>query len=239
MNNHDKIKKVFETVGIKNNLAFTLDDGSIQIEPELEILPGDFIEYAEQDLLKKDNRSMINALSNAKRAIDCKTDMIMQSLRIPLKKLKMNKFEVLNELGILAPRIIEKIRKARNILEHEYKLPSYDVVSDAIDIAILYDAAAQQLFRSFPEMVHLVNIGAKCGTDGNLYSDEIKIYFKNNGYEMRGIKDNNNLDQNIVISINDEMYYLITKVYVTAHMERNQEKALYDLFKYLDYNLLS
>lgn len=88
MNNHDKIKNMFETVGIKNNLAITLDDGSIQIEHELEILPGDFIEYAEQDLLKKDNRSMINALSNVKRAIDCKTDMIMQSLSIPLKKVK-------------------------------------------------------------------------------------------------------------------------------------------------------
>ncbi len=239
MSDYDKIKKIFETVGIKNNLAITLDDGSIQIEPELEILPGDFIEYAEQDLLNKDNRSMINALSNAKRAIDCKTDMIMQSLRIPLKKLKMNKFEILHELGILAPRIIEKIRKARNILEHEYKLPSYDIVSDAIDIAILYDAAAQQLFKSFPEMVHLVNLGTKNGTNGHLYSEEIIIYFEDYGYKIRGIKDNNYLDQNIVISINDEMYYLITKVYVTAHMERNQENALYDLFNYLDYNFLS
>lgn len=76
----------------------------------------------------------------------------------------MNKFEVLNELGILAPRIIEKIRKARNILEHEYKLPNYDIVSDAIDIAILYDAATQQLFRGFSLVVALKTINSSVFT---------------------------------------------------------------------------
>lgn len=157
MNDKEKIKELFLKVGIDPNDSYSLDEGSIEIEPEYQLLPKDFIRFAELDLEQQDERSLINALSNTKRAIDCRTDMIIEVLKLSPKKLNMSKFEILKEIGLLAPRIINKIRKARNLLEHEYSLPEKSLVEDAVDVAMLYEAASQRVFHFFPELIHISN----------------------------------------------------------------------------------
>ena len=231
----DKIILLLETVGIDPNNSYSLDDGSIDIEPEYELNPEDFIRFAEIDLEQNDDRSLINSLSNAKRAIDCRTDLIIEALKLSPKFLKMSKFEILKEMGVFAPRIINKIRKARNLLEHEYSLPERGIVEDAVDVAMLYEAASQRVFHLFPELIHIANINCKAGNGGYLFSNEINILFRSNGIEIDGHKNNQRLETKILIPTSSSLYFPLVKIYVTAHLERNKHKALQDFYMAIGY----
>lgn len=63
------------------------------------------------------------------------------------------KIEVLTDLDIIAPRILTKINRQRNLLEHEYINPSKDDIEDALDVTILFFGYTDRL------MVTLLEIG--------------------------------------------------------------------------------
>jgi hypothetical protein len=137
------------------------------------INPEQFIEFAKADFQTGDTRGLVNALSNAKRAIDCQADSFLFSIGLQpdrlekqLGKLGMQsvafqnpdgngplKFRLLKELSIATPRIVNRFRRLRNLLEHEYKRPRHKDVSDAIDIAELFVQACRGRMRSAFECV--------------------------------------------------------------------------------------
>jgi hypothetical protein len=153
-------KKEFEE---KVNLGFLLnygeDWGGKQIN--FDIMPHDFLNYAESDLSLKDNSkgSLVNALSNIKRAMDCQIELIISDYGI-LKKSKKGrwnfpqKIKFLKERNVIAPRILEKINKTRNMLEHEFKKPNVENVEDALDIVALFIGYTKQL-RRVPDSINL------------------------------------------------------------------------------------
>ena len=83
--------------------------------------------------------------------------------------------ERLNKLGVVAPRILRKINKIRNILEHKYKLPDKKEVEDAIDIGILFIEYTNKFIYNFVK-----GFDGSC-EDAVLYigfeGDKIKIIF--------------------------------------------------------------
>lgn len=113
------------------------------IETHFEISARQFLEYAKQDLTSGYVHHLVNALSNVKRAIDCRADSLLVVLGLSdrAKKEKWNfpaKTETLSRAGIVAPDILRRIVRKRNELEHEYKLPKMQDVQDAIDVAGLF-----------------------------------------------------------------------------------------------------
>jgi len=114
-----------------------------------EIKPEKFLSFAKSDLKQKLKRGSINALSNVKRAIDCQLDSLLIVLGFYKKAKKENwnfpyKLEFLNKIGIIAPSILRKINKQRNLLEHEYRFPKKEEVEDAIDITDLFLTATNK-----------------------------------------------------------------------------------------------
>lgn len=118
-------------------------------------------------------RGLTNALSNAKRAIDCQADSFITCLgldpedlakqlgHIGLGEFKQNtdaqgdsalKFRFIASLGVATPAIISRMRKLRNILEHEYRRPRRRDVCDAIDVAELFIQACHGHLRSAWQM---------------------------------------------------------------------------------------
>ncbi len=134
----------------------------------LEIRPEDFITFAKADFFKADTRGLVNALSNAKRAIDCQADNFLFAIGLDPQELKKQlgthgiasvnfgcaptdtplKFRLLRALGVAAPGIIARFRRVRNLLEHEYKKPKRMEVSNAIDIAELFVQACRGKMQS-------------------------------------------------------------------------------------------
>jgi hypothetical protein len=116
------------------------------IKTDFEISPGNFLKYAEDDLSSTSTHKYINALSNAKRALDCQLDTLLVGFGFYNMSKKQNwgfpkKIEALKSLGLIAPRVLSKINKMRNVMEHEFKNPDSESVEDFIDIVALFIAA--------------------------------------------------------------------------------------------------
>lgn len=54
--------------------------GNQFVDTEFETMPDEFISFAEEDLETSNGHKYINALSNAKRALDCQTDRLLKLL---------------------------------------------------------------------------------------------------------------------------------------------------------------
>ena len=95
---------------------------------------------------------MQEIISNGKRAIENRMDSIFYKFGYFKLSKKWNfpdKIERLNELNIIAPRILIKINKVRNFLEHEYKIPKKEEAEDALDVAILFLESTKIFVRKF------------------------------------------------------------------------------------------
>lgn len=116
--------------------------GGTDIETPFRIKPRQFLRFAEHDLNSDYEHHLINALSNIKRAIDCQVDSLLVGFGLyNVKRKKIDfptKVALLNGLGIISPKILEKINRRRNLLEHEYINPDKDSVEDALDVATLF-----------------------------------------------------------------------------------------------------
>lgn len=177
-------KKEFE----KNLLTGTiLNYGNHWDKPQIvfDIMPIDFLTYAEADISTKDKGSLVNALSNTKRALDCQIEIIIceHGLQKKLKKERWNfpkKIKFLREKRIVAPRVLEKINKTRNTLEHDFKKPTKDNVEDALDITTLFIGYCKQLKR-VPDTIHL-------GFDEKT-TDYVKVFFDKKNFIFEVIDD--------------------------------------------------
>ncbi len=111
-----------------------------------DIRPSDYVQFAQEDAEGSDKRSIVNALSNAKRALECQIDPLMLALGLESIAKKLNipkKLELLNDLKVIAPRVLRKVNKYRNEMEHAYTCPEHDSVLDFVDIVFLFVEATK------------------------------------------------------------------------------------------------
>ena len=150
-------------------------DGGVILDFEYPLTPKFFLQCAQEDLLQKGARGLVNALTNAKRAIDCQTDTFLSALGFSPNNLakQLGKdsvkslqafctnqdqplgFRVLESLGLVTTSLVARVRKIRHLLEHQYKKPTRKAVSDAIEIASLYVRACGGAMTTFLEDVSI------------------------------------------------------------------------------------
>jgi hypothetical protein len=172
------------------DLYIDLDAGTnIGRSPLYSLMPRDFLMFAKADLGQSDLRGLINSISNAKRAIDCQTDYFVSGLGLDPDHLQSQlgkenlkrefsgidpdqptSFKLLAYLGIIPPTIVQKTRKIRNVLEHEYKKPSKGSASNAIDVAELYVGNCEGLMKlMWPHII----LGSEYADDDNGYGLDV------------------------------------------------------------------
>lgn len=109
----------------------------------------DYLKSAERDLQHEDNAGNINALTNAKRAIDCQLEALISKFGLQKKKTFPERTSQLQRIGLVAPRILQKVNKTRNFLEHEFMVPERSAAEDAVDIATLFVKVTNSIFYDF------------------------------------------------------------------------------------------
>jgi len=130
---------------------------------DFDISPKDFLRYAKEDLNGSEGRNTINALSNAKRAIDCQIDDILLNLGLDYHKLPKSvevfvkclefkddisfKLKIISALNLAPSFLVSKTRIIRHKLEHYYKVPSIEETKEAIDIADLFIRSIDGIVR--------------------------------------------------------------------------------------------
>ncbi len=139
-----------------NKMSMTMGS-DYTFDCEFDISPEEFICFAKTDIVQGDKRGLVDAMSNAKRAIECQTDTTLDSLAgVELKRRNLpHKLQLLKEMGVVAPGILTRVNSLRNLLEHEYKLPERAEVEEAVDIAELFVAACSKALRAFPEEMYI------------------------------------------------------------------------------------
>jgi hypothetical protein len=136
--NIEIIKKYLEDSGTERNGGSTR-----YIDTSFETMPNEFMFYAERDLETNFEHKYINALSNTKRALDCQADRLLKLFGF--YKLSQEKYwgfpkklEVIQRFDLVTPRVLTKINKARNLMEHQYLKPNATQVEDFWDIVSLF-----------------------------------------------------------------------------------------------------
>ncbi|WP_340818174.1 hypothetical protein [Methanolobus sp. WCC4] len=114
-----------------------------EFESPFMVTPKEFIQYAEANLNENTPHGLLDCLSNTKRAIECQMDSLLMFLGLYDIAKKKNlgfpsKAEMLNKAGIISPRILIKINKTRNLMEHSYEIPEKEKVEDSLDAAYLF-----------------------------------------------------------------------------------------------------
>lgn len=137
------------------------------IESKTHLSPRQFLKFASEDIKESiTERGLVNCLSNCKRAIDSQLDGLIDQLGyLPICRQEKwhfpKKIEFIKGFGVIAPRILKKINKLRNKLEHEFKIPSKSNAEDALDIALL--------FVSYSEMAPLPQLNWGIGGGGGIH----------------------------------------------------------------------
>jgi hypothetical protein len=132
------------------------------LKTTFDISPQDFIKYAETDLTSDYEHNIINALSNSKRALDCQLDTLLLAFGFyKISQLEFwsfpKKIGLISELGVIAPRVLHKINKQRNLLEHQFIKPQKESVEDFLDIALLFIASTDKYSLKFITSLHFRN----------------------------------------------------------------------------------
>jgi len=113
--------------------------GPIVDLPDYEIHPREFLEYAECELSDlSSNQSVVNCVSNLKRAVDCQIDIFLHALNLLKIYKKRNlgidrKLGFIEKCGIFSKRSLSRINTIRNKLEHHYAVPRI------VDIEVYFD----------------------------------------------------------------------------------------------------
>lgn len=107
------------------------------------IKPIDYLNFARRDLVENDDRALVNAIGNIKRAIDCQLDVLLEIyglLRLSMKQKWgfPRKIEIIQKTGVISPNILKRINKTRVDLEHFHKKPEREKVLMAVDVAELF-----------------------------------------------------------------------------------------------------
>ncbi|WP_017689856.1 hypothetical protein [Paenibacillus sp. PAMC 26794] len=114
--------------------------------PPFELSPRDYLQFAESDLKGKDDLSLINCVSNIKRAMDCQIDTFFYSYNLfeffKSKRLGMDKkLEFLKKASVFNSGSLSRLNAIRNKMEHEFVVPKiqdielyFDLVSAFVSV---------------------------------------------------------------------------------------------------------
>ncbi len=134
--------------------------------------PLEYLDFCEEELRENSVRTRINAVAHAKRAIHSHIDFLLHNCGRCLREADFpTKLDLLRRLGIVAPGILAKYNRLRNLIEHEYEAPTYDQAREVVDVAQLFLEATRCYTRPLPRFVVLLaNSGSsactiQCGWD--------------------------------------------------------------------------
>jgi len=132
--------------------------GRLQPPYKTTALPSDYLEFAIADLAEGSPKGLVNAFGNVKRALHFEVDYLLQQYGLFRHFGHRNfpaKLEVLDEIGLLPITLLSNLNFERNLIEHEYEVPTRKRVAEAIDVLKLLLFATEKLMEMTPYEVVL------------------------------------------------------------------------------------
>lgn len=196
--NNDELLKLVKELDLDwTNIMIHEHDYKGEFLYTFEVTPENFLAYAKENINLKTKKGLIDGMSNAKRAIECQIDSIINFLGYDYKVFDRrssyqntkkfinahfaedtvdgitDRIKLLNILDITPSFLISKIRSLRNRVEHEYIIPSFSEVKEAIEIAELFiNSSMRRINWTIRTIMFGSNYGDKLGkrNDGSTYT---------------------------------------------------------------------
>jgi len=149
-------------------------EGGSEISTDFDIEPRHFLRFAKSDFKTQELKGYVNALTNAKRAIDCQIDSAFAMFGITYDKIpKISqkivdvedfetsdlayKLKLIKALDFAPSGLISKARLLRNRLEHYYQKPLKNEISEAIELAELFILSVENRTRIIENNFYLTD----------------------------------------------------------------------------------
>nr|WP_299244986.1 hypothetical protein [uncultured Halomonas sp.] len=169
----------------------------------------DFLQYAIEDLEDGcTSRNLINAISNTKKALHIRMNELSEGFGIGKSNACFPEvFVCLKNCGFVAPKVLDRINKLRNKVEHQYITPALEDVEIYIDVVQLFIASTRKWMENC-----VVNIKIEKGVlddSGEFYLSEIEFEWTKGEIELhfRSLKGNDRKVE--IINKSDTRYFKI------------------------------
>ena len=213
-------------------------------ECDFEISPKDFLNFSKQDFKANDKRGFVNALTNAKRAIDCQTDKIFYCIGLdpndfpnsiiesfisnsknPPKKDLPIRLRFLQAIEFAPAKIVADVRNLRHDLEHFYKKPTIELVSSSIELAELFIQATDSKLRTMTDF-YFTDTEKHAKSDGHIWdSIYIKFESKKKLFSIEGYVGKEK-QRRINIKNSTEEYYYLLKIATSFDYDEDVLEAM-------------
>lgn len=190
---------------LRDKRIFVIESARVDIERPFEIKPQDFLRFAEEDLESAFPHKSVNALANIKRAVDCQFECIFQTIGLKHNKQILGfpeKLSLIQRMGLIAPRILHKISKMRNLMEHEFDNPDITKVEDAFDVVELFIAYSTVMMTNFATSLTVALIDA----DGEPGSDTVTLLLDKDNQLLT--VSSSFIDDDYSFTPNDDNFYV-------------------------------
>lgn len=244
-----EIRSFIADLALNMESATTISKGGQFLKYKFDVNPEDFLEQAEKDFEAGGAATLLNSITNAKRAIRCQVDKILFCFGYDAAKMKITKKkELLNKIGIITPRILKRVDSVRNLLEHEYTNPSLQEVEDSLDLAALFIESSNRSISPFGAHFIIAKVGEYIDEPFNLYKNQLSFDFDNEKkhfdvsaskyYFMRPGGQNLRVDKigTVTFDANDKIYTHIMELAIAIWKEREKriQEALLNFFQALE-----
>ncbi len=249
----DKLKEIIQTVGLDwSNIVVYWDSGT-PLDYHFDIPPVTFLKFAYRDLQNHDDYGIVNAVTNAKRAIDCEVDKFITSLGYVPDKLPKNardfskrycelygdikvhpKFRLLRSLGIAPITLISKIRDVRHLLEHRYQLPKANEASEAVEIAELFVCTLDFALNSFRDCIHIADNESNFQQDS--LTSKLILNHQDGAFKVTGLTKKEKTNDT-KISNTEDFYLELLRFVFAVGTDRNIDFALWDFLRAIEIDI--
>ncbi|MEC4728980.1 hypothetical protein HWQ46_26055 [Shewanella sp. D64] len=155
-----------------------------KLEYPVATTPRHYLDFAIQDMEEsgeiKSERSLVNTLSNAKRALHLQVETIAKGFGFPTPERGYPNFhrylEYCQKCGVVTPKILKRLNTVRNKVEHKYYIPTESEAKDFIDIVDLFLAATDKFIYQFPTYLEWLPVN----TDDSVIFEITSIQLKPN-----------------------------------------------------------
>lgn len=250
----NSIKELFDKANLDyTNLSIGYVDNTNFIS-FFDLNPNAYLSFAKLDLKQKDDRGLINALSNAKRAIDCLIENTLKNFNINLKKVPKAALsfceDVLDEdnksispfslrlfcaLGLSPNLLVSEVRSLRNKIEHEFNIPEKQDVMRAYEVAelLINNIKAKEIYSCKIDIsdVHKHGDLSWDNFSGLVFSSPFRLSQKEIGYFGLEYRDENGYKYLYNFDQEDKEYYYFLKAMFIA--EFDSEELIYCIGKIL------
>jgi hypothetical protein len=228
------IGNLVRELGIGRDKAIVLSCGGFRPEESLDIAPEHFLQRAEDDLALGGTAALLNCVTNAKRAIRCQIDRVLLTLGYDPKTLKIRqKLELIGILGFVRPRLLQRVDDARNLLEHDYKMPRMEEVEPAVELAILFVEATNRGLNGFEGDFSIGN-EEEYVQGGYRFANELSVGFYENPskhFVIYGIRDQTAEEDSgkrigkVVVDTSDPIYAYLIRISILGHTDWETKKT--------------